>query len=609
MKHLFTYFFLPVVFLCALLLVPAIGIYHEFYCEGSGIVSSSAPVYELSEHWQYQWGAPGENTVSDVDWKPINNPINPPGRRNNTLLWLRYRLPTTAVTDGTLFIGGKGVLLTFETFLDDQLIYKFGKLTAMGEGKFSGISSHLIHLGDDYRGKMVTFKVFSDYANIGIRGKVVYGSRSALLENIIKNDFSRFIIGLFLILIGVLDLLVYRTNFGRVGSVSMFGILAVSMGLYTTNLTALKDLIFHAPVFWFNVYIVAMSLIPVGATGFVWQTFRPVKGNIFHRIWQFQLGYACICQVIFLLILHSFLPMTVGSWTLNILRLLLLVQMGLITGVCMVDFFIKKEKLVGIYLCGFVPIILCGVHDALVGLGKLESSSSFVPLALLVFILTLECIKRLQNIEIHNTLEIYARQLEKRSNEKIELLKDLHDGLGGLVTNIKFLSQMGLNNPSEEGMRQSLISVSELSNDCMVEIGSFMQSLDENEADWLVLAQTLSHIGEKMLTPLGLSFVFRKNVDETMPEPDGFLFLNILKIFKEALANIIKHAEAEHVDAEFHVTEEKAVMVIQDDGQGFGDDIVKGHGLANMRTRAAKIGGSLLIESKAGTCVTLLFKP
>jgi signal transduction histidine kinase len=604
-KSRFPYLSLSTVFLLVFLLIPSLGLVQRLYDGTDKIDTARIPQYEISDGWEYQWGNPKNGLIPDSGWKTTHRPINPPQRDKRQILWLKHTLPYGAWKVPTLLIDGKGVLLTFEAFLDDRMIYRFGKLTSSGEGNISGITSHLIPLGDDFKGKNLIFRVFSDYANIGIRGNVVLGSKSDLIQRIIKTDFNRFIIGLFMIFIGILDLIIYKESLKDTGSVSMFGILAVSIGFYTLNVTAIKDLMFYAPIFWFNIYIAAMSLIPVGALGFVWQTFRPMRGNFFHRAWQFHLCYAFLCQMAFFLILNSLLPMSLGSMMLNALRVLLILEMLLIVGLLVKDAFIKKSGLARVYLYGFIPIILSGTHDALVGLGKIESSYSFTPWALIFFILSQEIIKRRQNIRTRYRLKTYAGDLEEKSREKEELIKDLHDGIGGMTTNIKFLSQMGLTNSSIEEMKKSLSDISALSSDCLDEIGSFMQTLDEEETDWFSVAKTLRHTGEKMVTPLGLSLDFKKNISRDVKHPDRVLFLNLLRIYKEALTNITKHSKGTAVFIKLDVNLTHILLIVKDDGMGFGDNMIKGRGIDNMKARARKLGGKLSIDSKKGTCVTL----
>jgi signal transduction histidine kinase len=49
------------------------------------------------------------------------------------------------------------------------------------------------------------------------------------------------------------------------------------------------------------------------------------------------------------------------------------------------------------------------------------------------------------------------------------------------------------------------------------------------------------------------------------------------------------------------VAGDDVLLVVTDDGCGFGADVVAGVGLTSMRERAAELGGTLVVETAPGT--------
>jgi len=83
----------------------------------------------------------------------------------------------------------------------------------------------------------------------------------------------------------------------------------------------------------------------------------------------------------------------------------------------------------------------------------------------------------------------------------------------------------------------------------------------------------------------------------------------LFHICQETLANIAKHAKAQHVDISLWSTEERTLMEIHDNGKGFDMEATSatiGHGLANMQTRARTIGGDVDVSSVVGEGTTVL---
>lgn len=86
-------------------------------------------------------------------------------------------------------------------------------------------------------------------------------------------------------------------------------------------------------------------------------------------------------------------------------------------------------------------------------------------------------------------------------------------------------------------------------------------------------------------------------------EPPGFPVrteAELLRIVREALANVAKHADATVVAVSLAVEESQLVVRIRDNGRGFEPDAVRGQhfGLAMMRERAAALGADLIITSR-----------
>jgi NarL family two-component system sensor histidine kinase LiaS len=77
----------------------------------------------------------------------------------------------------------------------------------------------------------------------------------------------------------------------------------------------------------------------------------------------------------------------------------------------------------------------------------------------------------------------------------------------------------------------------------------------------------------------------------------------LFMIVQEAMANVVKHADAKHVELTLQELDHLYVLNISDDGQGFykGKVQTNSYGLSTMRERAQKLGGEIEIFSKAGS--------
>jgi len=84
----------------------------------------------------------------------------------------------------------------------------------------------------------------------------------------------------------------------------------------------------------------------------------------------------------------------------------------------------------------------------------------------------------------------------------------------------------------------------------------------------------------------------------------------ILQIAREALSNVVRHAQAERVSLLLEYMGDHARLLISDDGIGLqtrrrGPARGNGHGLSNLRERAEQLKGELMLSSTPGKGTTL----
>jgi two-component system sensor histidine kinase DesK len=70
-------------------------------------------------------------------------------------------------------------------------------------------------------------------------------------------------------------------------------------------------------------------------------------------------------------------------------------------------------------------------------------------------------------------------------------------------------------------------------------------------------------------------------------------------VLREAVTNIVRHADASECSIEVFSEQDRTQLVIADDGRG--DIRQEGNGLRGMRERVQELGGSLSLESSRGT--------
>ena len=214
-------------------------------------------------------------------------------------------------------------------------------------------------------------------------------------------------------------------------------------------------------------------------------------------------------------------------------------------------------------------------------------------------------------IELEKAHQMLAMQsiIQGQEEERSRLARDLHDGVGSLLSGVKLSMSSMKGNVflSEENahafnnvIAQLDLSIAELrrvSHNMMPE-ALIKYGLKEALENY---CENLNHSGKikVQLQAYGM--------DQRLDQNSEII---IYRIVQELLTNILKHAEATNVLIQFIRKEDKFTLTVEDDGKGFNAKELNnknGAGLANIRARAEYLNGSVDIVSKKeeGTSVTI----
>jgi signal transduction histidine kinase len=189
--------------------------------------------------------------------------------------------------------------------------------------------------------------------------------------------------------------------------------------------------------------------------------------------------------------------------------------------------------------------------------------------------------------------------LEGQENERRRIIKELHDGVGQLLTAVRMRVEMidgdnGLKDEIKSRINETIGEVRRISYNVMpqalVDFGL--------EAALRGLCDSF-----KRYANMEVDFNYVKEVEHNVNfEVSTALF----RIAQEGLNNIVKHAGATSVNLHVIDKEEEIYMMLEDDGKGFNTSLKKeGMGLQNIHERAELLNGTVQIHSTAGEGTTI----
>ena len=199
--------------------------------------------------------------------------------------------------------------------------------------------------------------------------------------------------------------------------------------------------------------------------------------------------------------------------------------------------------------------------------------------------------------------------------ERERMARDMHDNLGQVL---------GFVNLQAQGIKQELVNAGvETATHKIDKLVDATQEAHNEIRQYIRNARSTAFIEKDFIMALEKDIrQFEEqtgiNVDLAVPTEftgDGLkpiVRLNMLNIIKEALNNVRKHAEADHVKISFFLLGEELCITVEDDGKGFDRSLYKNRsdtkfGLNIMRERAAEIGAQIEIESLLGNGSRIAF--
>lgn len=191
-----------------------------------------------------------------------------------------------------------------------------------------------------------------------------------------------------------------------------------------------------------------------------------------------------------------------------------------------------------------------------------------------------------------------------RIGERVNLVSDLHDGLGGmLVGSIATLERK----PENLSAPELLAMLKRLRDDLRLIIDA--TGRDDGARALGELLVPLRHRSSELLDANGIDCRWQVSGIDTLELPPS-QSLDLMRFLQEALTNVLKHSASRRVDVTVARAGAELQLSVRDDGRGFAvEGQTAGAGLRSLRTRARRLGAELHLQSRPGETRVALRMP
>lgn len=201
--------------------------------------------------------------------------------------------------------------------------------------------------------------------------------------------------------------------------------------------------------------------------------------------------------------------------------------------------------------------------------------------------------QQMRSFETQKQLLAAEWLLDGENRERSRLSRELHDGLGGLLTMAKLkLSQANASQPAILLIDNAITEMRRVSSNLMPEmLGRF--GLRPTLSEYCKSSQSVDihFYGDDL-------------------RYDSSIEMNLYRIACELINNALKHAEASKINIQLITEQDRISLIAQDNGKGFDTSSSQGNGLSNIKNRVSLMGATLDIFSTLdqGTEITIELK-
>ncbi|MEO0900020.1 MAG: sensor histidine kinase [Bacteroidota bacterium] len=206
-------------------------------------------------------------------------------------------------------------------------------------------------------------------------------------------------------------------------------------------------------------------------------------------------------------------------------------------------------------------------------------------------------------------LESINAMVDIQGKERERIAGELHDRVGSLLATVK-LNYVALQGPIRD-LGEDTYEKYQKANSMLDQAYNDIRAISHDMNSGVLAQFGLIPATRELQEAIQRSGKLEVNLDTFGMEKrlDNKAEIFLYRIIQEAMANIIKHADAKVVDIQLSRDEDMVNLIIEDDGKGFEVDKINpssGMGLSNLRMRVEQLDGTFDIDSTLGKGTSLI---
>jgi signal transduction histidine kinase len=220
-------------------------------------------------------------------------------------------------------------------------------------------------------------------------------------------------------------------------------------------------------------------------------------------------------------------------------------------------------------------------------------------------------LKRAETDRVRSEKRVINAIINTEENERKRFAKDLHDGLGPILSTVK-MSLSALNDRITDSTGKVILTnTTHLVNEAISTIKEISNNLSPHVLSNFGLSSAIAAFTAKINQTKVVEIDFKTNMENQRLESDKEVV--VYRAVCELINNAILHSGASRIEIELNKHEKFVTLQFYDNGRGFDTSTLrkedtKGMGLSNIETRVKTVEGVFILESTPGKGTSALIK-
>lgn len=226
---------------------------------------------------------------------------------------------------------------------------------------------------------------------------------------------------------------------------------------------------------------------------------------------------------------------------------------------------------------------------------------------LLVLMYVVDRNKRKRSLEKLNLLEkekeirVLEAMIEGEEKERSRLAKELHDGVGGILSASKMHLSILKNHTEDQELQQGLSLIDTASSE--------IRNIAHNLAPEFLVKYGIDKALEiycKRVSNRKLQVLYYRYGE--IPKLELNFQMAVYRIVQELINNAMKHSQGKQAVVQMNIHAQAMNITVEDNGTGLSAENAQGIGLMNLKARVAAMSGVMDIDARPGEGTSILLE-